>query len=168
MAISPDGTVVAICGGPWPNPLTMHLFRRTGGRFDRRGLVEIPNGKPAIAVAFSNDSSSVAVSDFDGYVRIWDLESNDWRAVYHSERGCHAVAYSPDDRLLAIGSHDKIVFCSVATGDIPGRIPTPTSVTSLQFAPDGKTLAWGGGQRRVEFLKTAPVEGPAPIVSAAR
>jgi WD40 repeat protein len=60
------------------------------------------------------------------------------------------LAFSPDARLLAIGSyHDGVHLCEVRTGKELWRAETPsrTSFSSgwrpLAFSPDGKMLAFG-------------------------
>jgi len=58
-----------------------------------------------------------------------------------------AVAFSPDGKLLAVGSYGRVTVWDLATAK-PAKILTNVlgAVNDLKFAPDGKTLAVSGGQ----------------------
>ncbi|MFE6154219.1 WD40 repeat domain-containing serine/threonine protein kinase [Streptomyces sp. NPDC057889] len=66
-----------------------------------------------------------------------------------------SVAFSPDGKILAIGSGD-ISFASLITRKITGATNSPYSVgDSVAFSPDGKILASGGGDGAVRFWDPA-------------
>ena len=55
----------------------------------------------------------------------------------------NALAFSPDGRLLAVGSSLGIYFYESRTGQQARFIPTQTWVRSLAFSPDGETFVTG-------------------------
>jgi WD40 repeat protein len=55
----------------------------------------------------------------------------------------NTLAFSPDGRLLAVGSSLGIYFFDFQTGQEVRFIPTQTWVRSLAFSPDGETLVTG-------------------------
>lgn len=84
--------------------------------------------------------------------------------VPRSLQAIHAVAISPDGRVLAIGQANRLLLHDVASGKPLAALADPTlaklpaaaspaaqldMVQSLAFAPDGKTLAAGGFQELV-------------------
>jgi WD40 repeat protein len=57
-----------------------------------------------------------------------------------------AVAYSPDGKLLAAGTHREALVLDVATGDVVARLPGQLArVTALAFSGDGRRLAVASG-----------------------
>ena len=58
----------------------------------------------------------------------------------------NALAFSPDGKLLAVGTYQRVLLCDPATRTVlktwSGHLDT---VRSLAFSPDGKLLAAGGG-----------------------
>jgi WD40 repeat protein len=71
----------------------------------------------------------------------------------------HAVAFSPDGRLIATGSEDKTLrIWDAATGERKERISHTDPVYCLAFSPDGKTLASGGTDKAVTLWDVASGE----------
>jgi WD40 repeat protein len=58
-----------------------------------------------------------------------------------------ALAYRPDGKLLAVGSHTRVQLVDPQTGDLRGSLPGQTDrVTALAFSPDGQVLAVASGK----------------------
>lgn len=104
---------------------------------------------PVGAVAFSNDSATLATGDAQGFVRLWDISAGTMIAEYrlHAE-AIRALAFSPDGLLIASGSMDgSAQIVEIADGSLIGTFDNTTddAVLTLAFTMDGTLLATGGG-----------------------
>jgi WD40 repeat protein len=74
--------------------------------------------------------------------------------------GVSSVAYSPDGKALASGSHDKTVrLWDVATGECLRTMTGHSGgVPSVAYSPDGKTLAAGSHDKTVRLWDVATGE----------
>ena len=81
----------------------------------------------------------------EGEVHTWHLPTGATARLGKGRmgRGDRTVVFSPDGRLLAVGTHTGIWLYEVATSREVGLLPTRTEVLSLAFSPDGTTLASG-------------------------
>lgn len=106
------------------------------------------------AVAFSPDGRRLASGGSDGRVGVWRLTGGGEPEVLVPPTGREwvgALAFSPDGKRLCVGSHDGEVSLWDLGGDL-GKLPPPPTweeqgrITAVQFAPDGKALAWASYQ----------------------
>jgi hypothetical protein len=99
------------------------------------------------------DGKVFASAGFDGSVRIWDAKTfkclRHWAA--HAE-GVQCLAFSPCGRYLATAARPvrpapaEIVLWDWNRGQVQARLEGPHgAVLSLDFSPDGRMLAVGGG-----------------------
>ena len=111
----------------------------------------------ATSLAFAPDGKTLASAggtDLDtrhNVVTIWDANTGKERAVLKGHGSAvTSVAFVPGGKLLATGSSDQTVrLWDVSVYKqapiLDGRFPTLTSLFGLAIAPDGTTIAVGGG-----------------------
>lgn len=101
-----------------------------GHRDDITGIAFHPNGKELASVSI------------DKTLRLWDLATGREQACRIGPNYLRGIAYRADGKKLATGGMEPIVVWDAETGKEDRRLNHPRGeVTSLAFAPDGKTLA---------------------------
>lgn len=135
-------------------------------------LVKTLEGHKALnAVAFALDGR-LATADEDNIVRVWSPSGDRLEPDIQgsSKDGVNCIAFSPDGRLLAIGSNGSTVriydFNTRETRAFEGH---KDSITSVAFSPDGVTLLSASGDRTVQIwdvgsLKVRQKFGPLPSI----
>ncbi|MCE5299660.1 MAG: WD40 repeat domain-containing protein [Spirochaetia bacterium] len=111
------------------------------------GLLRIQHGSPVESAALSPDSRFVATGGRDGTVKLWQVVGGGLLKSFEvGGDAVFSVSFSPDSKLLAAGTHKKIMIFSVeqqkklfdlGTGDAWARC--------VRFSADGKYLAAGCG-----------------------
>ncbi|MEU9851712.1 hypothetical protein [Streptomyces sp. NPDC047974] len=144
------------------------------------------------SVAYSPDGHMLAAGNLDGnLLRLWDVSDPDRPAalgrpvpVDRAVDAIETLAFSPDGRVLAVGGHTSdtgdggsggfVELWSLTSPSHPvllGRLRSPavsdwdalSSVESLAFSPDGRTLAAG---RRVGLVSLWNVTRPHDVAPA--
>jgi WD40 repeat protein len=140
VAYSSDGRIIASCG----DDRTIKLWDAANGR-----MLRTLTGHTAYVwdIAFSPDSRWLASSGSwdDKTVRIWDVSNGEMLHVLDGgyTNIVSSVAFSPDGRLVAAGSSDRVRLWEAATGR--EVLALNNAQGDVAFSPDGRLLATGGG-----------------------
>ena len=137
-AFSPDGLTVALAG---KGRGEKDVFLRGAGTADLR----LPHGWSDCRLAISPDGRRLVVA---GYGTALVRDTFDGAGLLHFKLASRllvpkALAFSPDGRMLAVGSEEGFAVHESATGRIRVQARSP-GVRSLVFSPDGSMLAIGG------------------------
>ncbi len=106
-------------------------------------------------VAFSSDGAKLASASLDRTVGLWDVQTGARLQSFEGARsGFYAVAFSPDDALVAAATTDQdaIRLWESASGRAVGVLQGHRGqIVSIAFSPDGKELASGSSDQSVRL-----------------
>ena len=178
VAFSPDGTTLAGGSGDdtvllWDVASQQVKAILKDHRDDRFAVEPVPvPGEPVAvdlvvpplfssvwSVAFSPDGTTLASSSWDGTVLLWDVASQQEKAILRGHTlGVFSVAFSPDGTTLASGSDDHTVrLWNVASQQEIAVLEGHTDwVESVAFSPDGTTLASGSRDNTILLWDMSP------------
>jgi len=98
-------------------------------------------------ITFSPTQLNLAAGQYDGGIRIWEMESGELIQAMDSDGVIESLAYTPDGRLLASGNsfeNGHIRLWDVQTGEqLRELVGHENGVTSMAFSPDGYLLVSG-------------------------
>lgn len=161
-AFSPDGVLLATSSADrsvtiWDTHTWVTLRVLTGHLEDKLGVVPWIRGVVAIAFSPQCGSSSttgktcpLAGVGMGGQLIVWDaLTGKNLHTYQDPEGGLKCVAFSPDGKLLAVGSagmlnppEGAVTLLDTATWNILHTFPGESGWTwGVAFSPDGKWLA---------------------------
>ena len=142
-AVSPDGRLIAVQTQPQGSPGSVVEVRAAAGgrplwthsvRDGTGGLYFSPDGQEVAALGCCSSLSTVAS---------WDTRTG--RNLFTRRLANHAtaIAYSPDSRLLAVGTEDgHVLFWDARRGVqvAPALRVSAGTVAQISFSPDGTTM----------------------------
>jgi WD40 repeat protein len=143
VAFSPDGRRLASGGGTF-DP-TIHVWDAHTGKHLR--ALEAPM-QYLEGLAWSPDGKRLASVGWDKLLRVWDADAGKELRQFPGPGGYRAVAWSADGRWLATAGDGHAATLWDPAGE---REPVPLGTGEqaagmVVFAPDGRTLAAGGGK----------------------
>jgi RNA polymerase sigma factor (sigma-70 family) len=172
LVFTPDGkhAVVAAADGK-----SLHLLGFAKGEV----LRTFPHDNVVFAIALSPDGRNLVGAGYDReknvyFARLWEVPSakpegvaetgKELRKLMFGNGGIRCAAYSADGKTVALGADGGkelvVKLFDAATGKEQLKIPFPdaSSVRSVAFSPDGKTLAASGGSSTRLFDTTTGKE----------
>jgi WD40 repeat protein/tetratricopeptide (TPR) repeat protein len=125
-------------------------------------LEPLDHGEEAVTtLAFDLEGRRLASGGKDGNAKIWNLQSGELAAEKHvHDSEVSAIAFSPDEIIVATGSHDgeSRLWWPAKDGKLSPAIDNVARVNHLGFNPAGSALASFGSDNVVRLCDTATWE----------
>jgi WD40 repeat protein len=170
-AFSPDGKAIATAG----HDKTVRVFKSADGSLTH---TLAKHTAAVLAVAWSPDGKEIVSGGADKKTIVWDAKTGEpmhTRTEHAAAIQC--LAFSPAGSVLAAGGDDGKIFTYTRPGWKPGKpltTPNQTSVLSLAWTTDGKTLAAGDingtallwSPAKAKLISALPTVGSPPHINS--
>ena len=143
---------------------------------DGKQVAEFPASSEgrSTCLAFSSDGQLLASMYDKGAILVWNVQSKSvvWRAQVATHSSTQTtIAFSPDDRLLAVPAAEKLALFDVATGKLwKSLVGHQTTIRGVTFHPGGKRIATGAEVVKIWDLESGhevqTLEGGSPVCFA--
>lgn len=163
VALSPDGSLVAVGIGQWGRSL--FIWRITP---DGLLPVDAPDFDCARRLSFSPDGKTLAVSDTHEAIRLLDLTAAvpSERVVLKAQHvvggdgALTSIAFDTDgQRLVSTDRSGHVVLWNTATGNLLHEWQLPGLVNQAVFSTDGRHIALANGNGTAYVLRIGAMEG---------
>ena len=107
-------------------------------------------------IAISPDSSSLAYSNSEGAIILWNIHRREIMAEFKAHRAfVPALAFSPDGSLLLSGGFDRTLrIWDVESKKALKILDFDAWLADVEFSPDGRVFAISGADQRVKLFDT--------------
>jgi WD40 repeat protein len=165
VAFRSDGTLVAAD----QRDRSQRLLDGAAGRVTKEIAAEGASGPGS--VVWSPDRKRAAVASTDGSISVTELDGGKAVARWKDTDRAHALVFSPDGKMLAVGAgfKDKAVrVYDAETGRLLRKMPGHKDrSTAIAFSPDGRFLASGSEDMSVQLWDARKWPPAHPLQTAA-
>ena len=93
-------------------------------------------------LSLSASGARLLTGSNDATARLWDTQNQQLLYTFPRDAAVEAVAYSPDERVLAIGgADDRVEIRDAESGDLLRTLEFASNVNDVAFSADGRWLA---------------------------
>jgi WD40 repeat protein len=90
---------------------------------------------------------------YEQMIKFWDTETwREARTVQSSGLGVRGLAFSPDEKTMALSVESAVQLWSVDDWMLQAELPVSTKVVNgMAFSPDGRWLAAGAADKKIRI-----------------
>ena len=171
LAFTGDGTQLVIAGSSSEWREEIWIWNPTDGTHQENVVnLDHKQGFPGLMLVLSSNGRFLASvvkpnKKRNCTIEIWDINTGTQLSTIQvsSVKFVSTVAFSPDEKTLAIIHSDQIQFWDIKTSSLCSKLNVSSQLYPLEFSPDGSLLAGGNRDGIVQLWKT-PNDGNSSIL----